>query len=75
MSPREVFKSALLANAVSIILCHNHPSGDLTPSKEDVQTTKLFIEAGELLGIKVFDHIIVSDKGYETLRDYCKFPN
>ena len=74
MSPREVFKSAILANAVSIILCHNHPSGELTPSNEDIQITKLIVDAGKLLGIKVLDHIIVSDKGYQSLTDYCKFP-
>jgi len=75
MSPREVFKSAILANAVSIILCHNHPSGCLIPSDADIQMTNQFVEAGELLGIKVFDHLIVSDKGYKSLRDYCKFPD
>jgi DNA repair protein RadC len=75
ISPREVFKSAILANAVSIILCHNHPSGDLTPSNNDIEITKHLIEAGELLGIKVLDHLIISNQGYKSLRDYCKFPD
>jgi DNA repair protein RadC len=71
--PREIFKSAILANAVSVILCHNHPSGDLKPSKEDVNITKRLIEAGELLRIKVQDHLIVSHKGFYSLRDCQKF--
>jgi len=75
MSPREVFKSAMLANAVGIILCHNHPSGELTPSNEDIQITKILVDAGELLGIKVLDHLIVSNKGCQSLTDYCKFQN
>ena len=75
ISPREVFKSAILANAVSIILCHNHPSGDLVPSDSDIEITKHLIEAGELLGIRVLDHLIISNQGYKSLRDYCKFPD
>jgi DNA repair protein RadC len=75
ITPRDVFKSAILANAVAIIVCHNHPSGDLTPSPEDIELTKQLIAAGELLGIKVLDHLIVSNQGYKSLRDYHKFPN
>jgi DNA repair protein RadC len=71
-TPRDVFKSAILANAVSIILCHNHPSGDLTPSGEDIRITKQLIEAGELLGINVLDHLIVSHKGFNSLIGYQK---
>ena len=74
-TPRDVFKSAILANAVSIIVCHNHPSGELIPSKNDIEITKQLIAAGELLGIKVLDHLIVSNQGYKSLRDYYKFPN
>ena len=74
-TPRDVFKSAILANAVSIILCHNHPSGDLTPSGEDIRITKKLIEAGELLGINVLDHLIVSHKCFNSLRDCHKFPD
>jgi DNA repair protein RadC len=74
-TPRDVFKSAILANAVAIIVCHNHPSGELTPSNEDIALTKQLIAAGELLGIKVLDHLIVSNQGYKSLRDYHKFLN
>ena len=74
-TPRDVFKSAILANAVSIIICHNHPSGDLTPSNEDIKITKQLIAAGELLGIKVLDHLIISNQSYKSLRDYYDFPN
>ena len=73
--PREIFKSAILANAVSVILCHNHPSGDLKPSKEDVSITKRLIEAGELLRIRVHDHLIITHKGFYSLRDCQKFPD
>jgi len=72
---REIFKSAILANAVSIVICHNHPSGELIPSPEDIAMTKQLIYAGELLGIKVLDHLIVSNQGYKSLRDYHEFPN
>ena len=74
-TPRDVFKSAILANAVAIIVCHNHPSGELIPSNEDIKITKQLIAAGELLGIKVLDHLIVSNQGYKSLRDYHEFPN
>jgi DNA repair protein RadC len=65
---REIFQKALLANAVSIILMHNHPSGDCTPSREDVDVTKKLVEAGKLIGISVLDHIIVGDN-YSSLKD------
>lgn len=67
--PREVFKPAILANAAGIILGHNHPSGDTTPSREDVETTKRLVEAGKLLGIQVLDHVIVSDEGTLSLKE------
>ena len=60
--PREVFKRALLQNANSIILLHNHPSGDPTPSGEDIDLTNRLVEAGDLLGIRVLDHLIVGDQ-------------
>lgn len=60
--PREVFKRALLQNANSIILIHNHPSGDPTPSQEDLKMTKKLIEAGNILGIKILDHVIIGDE-------------
>ena len=74
-TPRDIFKSAILANAVAIIVCHNHPSGELVPSAEDIKITKQLIAAGELLGIKVLDHLIVSNQGYKSLRDNHEFPN
>jgi len=74
-TPRDVFKSAILANAVAIIVCHNHPSGDLIPSDSDIALTKQIVEAGELLGIKVLDHLIVSNRGYRSLIDYHEYPN
>lgn len=74
-TPRDVFKSAILANSVSIIICHNHPSGELVPSKNDIEITKQLIAAGELLGIKVLDHLIVSSQGYKSLIDSHEYPN
>ena len=74
-TPRDIFKSAILANAVAIIVCHNHPSGELVPSNEDIKITKQLTAAGELLGIKVLDHLIVSNQGYRSMRDNYKFPN
>ena len=61
---RNIFKSAILSNAAEIIMMHNHPSGDPTPSKEDVNVTNRIIEAGELLGIPVRDHIVVGKDKY-----------
>lgn len=62
--PREIFKRALANNACSIIVAHNHPSGDPTPSREDITTTDRLIECGRLLGIPVVDHIIVGDRSH-----------
>ena len=58
--PREVFRNAIINKANSVILCHNHPSGDLTPSTEDINITRRLKETGELLGIKVLDHLIIN---------------
>ena len=68
-SVREMFQKALLANAVSIILMHNHPSGDSSPSREDVDITKRAVEAGQLVGVQVLDHIIVGRPGYSSLKE------
>lgn len=65
---REVFQKALLANAVSIILVHNHPSGDCTPSREDIDVTKRMVEAGKLIGIQVLDHLVIGEK-YCSLKE------
>ena len=67
--PREVFKGALIANSHAIIVAHNHPGGSLTPSREDLETTETLIKAGDLLGVKVIDHIIVSSNGLYSLRE------
>ena len=68
--PREVFKRALLNNAAAIIIGHNHPSGNPTPSQDDIAITKRLVEAGNLLGVKVLDHIITGESGqYTSLRE------
>lgn len=66
---RLIFKKAISTGATSIILCHNHPSGNLTPSHSDIQLTKKIMKGGELLDIKVLDHIIVSQHGYFSFAD------
>jgi DNA repair protein RadC len=72
VSLREVFKSAILANAAAIVLCHNHVSGNLEPSKEDLEIIQKMVEVGELLGITVHDHLIVSHEGYRSIIDEIK---
>ena len=67
LSPREIFLIALKHEAVNIILLHNHPSGDPTPSREDIHSTKRIREAGNLVGIKLMDHIIIGDNKYVSL--------
>lgn len=67
--PREVFEPALSFHAASIIIAHNHPSGELEPSIEDKEVTKRLIEAGEIIGIDIRDHIIVSKNGYFSFRE------
>ena len=65
---REIFQKALLANSVQIILVHNHPSGDTTPSKEDIFVTQKFKELGEFIGVPLVDHIIVGDS-YASIKE------
>ena len=65
---REMFQKALLANAVNIIVLHNHPSGDSTPSREDINVTKRMVEAGKIVGVEVLDHIIIGDN-YCSLKE------
>jgi len=67
--PREIFKVAVLSNAASMILYHNHPSGDPTPSMEDYSATERIQECGKLMGIDVLDHIIVGDEVYYSMRE------
>lgn len=69
VTPRELFIEALQKNAVSIILLHNHPSGDPTPSKEDMLTTKRILDAGALIGIELLDHIIIGNNCYMSFRE------
>jgi len=66
--PREIFKAAILANAAAILLAHNHPSGDPTPSAEDRSVTRLLVDAGVALGIEVLDHVVLGDSPR-----YCSF--
>ncbi|SKC64456.1 RadC family protein [Maledivibacter halophilus] len=67
--PREVFKRAIKKSSASIILLHNHPSGNPQPSKEDINITKRLIEAGQIIGIEVLDHIIIGDGNYFSLKE------
>ena len=65
---REIFQKALLANSVSIILMHNHPSGSPDPSREDIAVTEKVAEAGNLLGVELLDHIVIGDR-YVSLKE------
>ena len=67
--PREVFRPAVAEAAASLILIHNHPSGDPTPSREDFEVTDRIVEAGEIMGIRVLDHIVVGDGVYLSMAD------
>jgi DNA repair protein RadC len=67
--PREVFKAALMESSASVILSHNHPSGDPTPSREDIAVTEKLVEGGKMLGIEVLDHVIIGDGRYVSLKD------
>lgn len=78
--PREVFRTAIENNATAVILIHNHPSGDPSPSADDIRVTKQLIEAGKVIDIKVLDHVIIVEKdedhsGYLSLREegLCRF--
>ena len=70
ISPRELFIRTLLVGAVQFILCHNHPSGECSPSKTDIEVTKSLKDAGELLGIPLTDHIIVGGDTYYSFKEY-----
>ena len=65
----EVFREAVRANCASIIVVHNHPSGDPTPSPEDVRTTEMIVEAGQLLDIEVLDHLVIGRNCYVSLKE------
>ncbi|WP_406566415.1 RadC family protein [Jeotgalibacillus aurantiacus] len=67
--PREVFKEAFKRSAASIICAHNHPSGDPSPSKEDIDVTRRLVECGKMIGIEVLDHLIIGEKKYVSLKE------
>lgn len=67
--PREVFREAVRAPAAAIVLCHNHPSGDPAPSADDLEITRRFVAAGEIIGIRVLDHIIIGDGTFCSMSD------
>ena len=67
--PRETFKPAIIMGASSIILAHSHPSGDPSPSKDDIELTQRLAKAGEILGIEVLDHIIIADDHFLSLKE------
>jgi DNA repair protein RadC len=69
VAPRETFRGAILDNAASIIVAHNHPSGGLDPSSQDITITTQLKEAGAIIGIQVLDHIIVTKNGYTSLKE------
>lgn len=73
--PREVFRPALAEAAAALVLAHNHPSGDPTPSPEDRQITERLVEAGRLLGVPIVDHVVVAERGFTSLREEgrCRF--
>ena len=66
--PREIFKEAYLTSASKIICMHNHPSGDITPSMEDINLTRSLVTIGKLQGIEVIDHLVISDNNYYSFR-------
>lgn len=69
--PRELFKDAIKVSAAAVVLVHNHPSGDPTPSREDVEVTKRLIEAGKIIGIDVLDHVVIGNGRWVSLKDKC----
>lgn len=67
--PREVYKAAVMTSAAAVIVGHNHPSGDPTPSPEDISLTRRLLEAGEILGIELLDHVVIGEHSYRSLRE------
>ena len=67
--PREIYNLAVKKSAAAVILVHNHPSGDPTPSREDLEVTKRLVEAGKILGINVLDHIIIGEGRYLSFKE------
>jgi len=69
ITPRELFKEAISMNSASVIIAHNHPSGDPTPSREDIEVSKRLCQAGQVVGIEVLDHIIIGDGRWVSLKE------
>ncbi len=67
--PAEILKAAILSNALGLVLIHNHPSGELDPSPEDIEFTRAIQRACELIGIELYDHLIVTDDGFTSFRE------
>src|SRR5699024_7372546 len=67
--PREIFREAVKRSAASIICAHNHPSGDHTPSQEDIHVTRRLVEVGKMIGIEVLDHLIIGDRKFISLKE------
>lgn len=66
---REMFQKALLANAVNVIVMHNHPSGNCSPSPEDIKVTRRMVEAGSIIGVEVLDHLVIGESSYYSLKE------
>ena len=73
-SPREIFKSAIILGSAAIILVHNHPAGDPTPSHEDARVTERVSKAGEIIGIRLLDHVIIGELGAYSFRNAGRLP-
>jgi DNA repair protein RadC len=73
--PRETFRRAVIAGSASIIIAHNHPSGEVDPSDEDIKVTKQMFEAGNILGINMLDHIIFTENAFFSFRENSTFSN
>lgn len=67
--PREVFRAAIKCSSASLVCAHNHPSGDPTPSPEDISLTTRLVEAGQIVGIEVLDHLIIGDGSFVSLKE------
>jgi len=69
VEPRQIFKTAILANAAALILAHQHPSGNPEPSREDIRITRQLVEAGKIMGIPIHDHLIITNSRYASLAE------
>jgi DNA repair protein RadC len=69
----EVFRPAIVRNCPNVIVCHNHPSGDPTPSLEDIEVTKQLVNAGQLLDIELLDHIVIGNPRYVSLKEHIRW--